>query len=117
MDLEEILAVCDDPELAAELVAQEMNQNQGRPGREVEVHNWLMLLTARTGYPTAEADVDRAAAALAVLWEAEEEGVRKEVLDLACRHVNWNKQWVEGLRKRLEAMGKQVEVPDPVAPF
>lgn len=117
MELLEAIRQAKNPEVKRKLVdAYKREQDKAR-AHEAEVHHWMMLLTARTGYPTREADMDRAAAALAVLWEAEEEGIRQEVLGLARRHMDWNRQWVEGLRKRLEAMGKQVEVPDPVAPF
>jgi hypothetical protein len=106
-----------DPAVRQKLVEAYRRERLREAARDAEIHNWIMLLTARTGYPSDQADVDRAAAALASLHEGEEEAVRATVLDLVRRHVDWSRKWVDGIRARLREMGKDVEVPGPRVPF
>ena len=116
MELLEAIRRATDPEVKRKLLDAYKRRQARSRAREAEVHHWIMLLTARTGYPTGDADLDRAAAAFVVMCEGVDKEVRDEALRLASRHMDWNRWWVDGIRKRVEGKGVEA-VPDPIVPF
>lgn len=116
MELLEAIRQVKNPEVKQRLVDLYKRQERDKCGREAEIHNWLMLLVARTGYPTPQADVDRAAATLVLLAD-EDKTTREEVVSRAARHPDWTRRWVGELRAVVEARGMRVEVPGVEVPF